>query len=229
MAVAWNALMNMPNPGVAFTQGFENARTRKLQEEQLREERAFRMEGRQMERDKFQFERQKAALDAHRENIELGAEIIAAVQPKDQAGWDMALGMARQRGVNIEALGVPTTFDPEYASAIARLGGGEQKAPGMIREYEEVIARGLVPQGTTYEDYVRLRNPGMQAPIVLPHNVRQVGGGQGGDLPRVSTPDEAMRLPPGTQFMLPDGRIGTVPAQGGPTPQASGGFPPAGN
>ena len=33
-------------------------------------------------------------------------------------------------------------------------------------------------------------------------------------LPRVNTPDEARRLPPGTQFILPDGRIGTVPNGG---------------
>lgn len=30
-------------------------------------------------------------------------------------------------------------------------------------------------------------------------------------MPRVTSPDEAMKLPPGSKFLLPDGRIGTVP------------------
>lgn len=36
----------------------------------------------------------------------------------------------------------------------------------------------------------------------------------GGNIPRVSSPQEAMRLPPGSKFMTPDGRIGTVPGGG---------------
>jgi hypothetical protein len=30
-------------------------------------------------------------------------------------------------------------------------------------------------------------------------------------LPQVLTPDEARKLPPGTRFQMPDGRLGTVP------------------
>ncbi len=41
-------------------------------------------------------------------------------------------------------------------------------------------------------------------------------------LPHVSTPEEAHKLPPGSQFIMPDGRIGTVP--GGAGGNASGGF-----
>ena len=49
---------------------------------------------------------------------------------------------------------------------------------------------------------------------------RQIGGGQ--DMPTISSPDEARRLPPGTQFRTPDGRVMRVP--GGQTPAASGNF-----
>lgn len=45
----------------------------------------------------------------------------------------------------------------------------------------------------------------------------------GDDMPHVATPTEAMALPPGSQFIMPDGRIGTVP--GGAGGDASGGFP----
>lgn len=41
-------------------------------------------------------------------------------------------------------------------------------------------------------------------------------------MPTVSTPQEAAKLPPGTKFRLPDGRVGTVP--GGAGGNASGGF-----
>jgi hypothetical protein len=43
-----------------------------------------------------------------------------------------------------------------------------------------------------------------------------------GTMPTVATPEDAMKLPPGTKFKLPDGRIGTVP--GGAGGNASGGF-----
>jgi hypothetical protein len=46
---------------------------------------------------------------------------------------------------------------------------------------------------------------------------------QGGGMPRVNSPEDAAKLPPGTQFIMPDGRIGTVP--GGAGGNASGGFP----
>lgn len=42
------------------------------------------------------------------------------------------------------------------------------------------------------------------------------------NMPRVNSPEEAMKLAPGTRFLLPDGRIGTVP--GGPQVSPAGGF-----
>ena len=39
----------------------------------------------------------------------------------------------------------------------------------------------------------------------------RAAGGGGGKIPRVSTPGEAMKLPSGTQFMLPDGRVKVRP------------------
>lgn len=50
------------------------------------------------------------------------------------------------------------------------------------------------------------------------------GAGQqtGANLPRVTSPEEAHRLPPGSQFIMPDGRVGTVP--GGGAGDGAGGF-----
>jgi hypothetical protein len=61
-------------------------------------------------------------------------------------------------------------------------------------------------------------------PLVLPNDGSQATAAPaGGNMPTVSSPQEAMSLPPGTQFRMPDGRIGTVP--GGAGGNASGGFP----
>lgn len=54
-----------------------------------------------------------------------------------------------------------------------------------------------------------------------------IGGGGAsvspGNLPQVTSPEEAMRLSPGTKFLLPDGRVGTVP--GGGASNGTGNFP----
>lgn len=52
-----------------------------------------------------------------------------------------------------------------------------------------------------------------------------IGGSDGGDsnLPRPQSKAEVDALPPGARFIAPDGTIRAKP--GGPTPQASGGFP----
>lgn len=49
------------------------------------------------------------------------------------------------------------------------------------------------------------------------------GPAAGEDIPTISDPAEAMRLPPGTRFRNPQGEVLTVP--GGPTQPASGMFP----
>lgn len=59
--------------------------------------------------------------------------------------------------------------------------------------------------------------------VIAPNNgSAQTGSPVSGELPRITDPAQARRLPPGSQFLLPDGRIGTVP--GGGSSNAAGGF-----
>ena len=58
-----------------------------------------------------------------------------------------------------------------------------------------------------------------------PDEIREVLGQTGGKvIPRVSTKEEAMRLPPGTRFIGPDGLPYVVPKKGGQTESPSGNF-----
>ena len=58
-----------------------------------------------------------------------------------------------------------------------------------------------------------------------PEEIREVLSQTGGKvIPRVSTKEEAMRLPPGTRFIGPDGLPYVVPKKGGQTESPSGNF-----
>lgn len=58
-----------------------------------------------------------------------------------------------------------------------------------------------------------------------PDEIRDVlGQGGGRVLPRVTSQEEANRLPPGSEFIGPDGRVYRVPAKGGQTEKPSGTF-----
>lgn len=112
----------------------------------------------------------------------------------------------------------------ELGLQLMKMGQGPD-TPAAVREFQEY--QKLPPQQQrAYENYLRLKNPAWNNPITMGQNDTFEGApaaSGGGNLPRVNTPDEAMRLPPGTQFLLPDGRVGTVP--GGPTALPSGVFP----
>lgn len=171
-----------------------------------------------------------AGLEQYREAIMGGAQIIRQVGVKDQATLDQARALAQQYRLPVEHM--PSQWGPEaeqYVGGIVRLADTfapkkDQQDPGIIREFQIATERGLVKPGTTYQQYLQMRNPGMLAPVTIPENAVVEAPGAGGDLPTVSTPEEAAKLPPGSRFRTPDGRVKIVP--GGPTGSApSGGFP----
>lgn len=172
---------------------------------------------------KQQLEYSKTLLDQHQDSILRGAEIIRQFQPKDQASYSAALQAAQQAGIDISQ--VPQQFNPAYVDGVVKIAdalkpqAGTQD-PGIIREFNIATQRGLVQPGTTYQQYVTMRNPGMSTPVTIPYGAQVAPGGS--DMPTVASPDDAAKLPPGKQFRLPDGRIGTVP--GGTSGNAGGGF-----
>lgn len=74
-------------------------------------------------------------------------------------------------------------------------------------------------------DKVTLSRPDGTFIVGTPEEIRGVLGQGGGTvLPRVSTLEQANKLPPGTEFIGPDGKIYRVPSKGGQTVPPSGTF-----
>lgn len=97
--------------------------------------------------------------------------------------------------------------------------------------YSEELLRSAIADAGKMQDFLKSGMPDYQ---VIPEggtlvNTRDPGAVQsfvgGGDIPTVASPEEARRLPPGSQFRTPDGRTMRVPGGGGGN--APGGFPAA--
>lgn len=72
----------------------------------------------------------------------------------------------------------------------------------------------------SFTDFLQYTHP--PSPVTLPANATVEAAPTADGLPLVEKPEDAAKLPPGTRFKMPDGRIGTVP--GGAGGNASGGF-----
>ena len=67
----------------------------------------------------LQRQQQEAAmkqLEAKRDQIKLGAQIIGALKPQDEASWQRALAVAQQAGIDLTE--VPQQYNPEYVQGL---------------------------------------------------------------------------------------------------------------
>lgn len=130
--------------------------------------------------------------------------------------WDQAVDYLAQQG-HPEVMSLKGHYDPAIRAQFMALGGvKDDNDPGIIREFQQAQQQSLIPQGTTFEQYLSMRNPSAQQPVVLPQNYSVVSGGQGGAGGGAqATP--ALRLNPKTGQWEPEGGAGG---------NASGGFPP---
>lgn len=186
MAGEWlNALMQMPNAGASFAQGFEQARKSRIAEQQLAEERRWKMEDRSREREKFALDKQKAALEQYKDKIEIGAKIIAAINPTDDASWQRAREVAKSYGVDVDALGVPQHYEKPYVDGLVALSGQKEAQGRIITPQPGAGAWQLNPDGTMKE-LIRPNDGSVAvgAPVNAPkpltdEEMRALEGGQG--------------------------------------------------
>lgn len=151
--------------------------------------------------------------EAQSDQILMGAKIIRQVQPKDQAGWQQALGLARQFGVDISQ--VPEQYDPAYvqqivAAADALSPARREDTPNSYDEYQRAQSDPNYAKFLEDRRGPLIANNGDGTFQIIPRQMFQQQPKQGGDPPP---------LPPG--FVLDK--------DGGQTAQPSGGFPPQGN
>lgn len=99
-------------------------------------------------------------------------------------------------------------------------------------QYSEEALMGAIDSAKLAEKFFDLERPRYQAipeggTLVNtsdPEAVRSFVSGQDADIPVVASPEEARRMPPGSEFRTPDGRVMRVP--GGGSGNAAGGFRP---
>jgi len=97
---------------------------------------------------------------------------------------------------------------------------------------KNIVALGFKPGTSEFQaelrkqmDKITITRPDGTFIQGTPEEIREVLGQTGGQvIPRVSTKEEAMRLPPGTKFIGPDGLPYVVPKKGGQTESPSGNF-----
>lgn len=164
MQVAWNALMNAPNPGAAFAQSFQQGMDRNRERALI--ERRMALQERQLSQEQEDEWRKYA-----------GTLAKWADTPEK---WDQAVDYLVQSG-HPDAAQLKGKFSPALRAHFMAQGGvadeNVPQDPSMIREFDIARERGLIPPNTAYEDFLRMRNPGMQSPVILPNNVAPVGGG----------------------------------------------------
>jgi hypothetical protein len=122
--------------------------------------------------------------------------------------WDQAVEYLSSSG-HPEAAQLKGQFSPALRAQFMALGGVQDDKPQIITPQPGAGA-------------FTLDQNGHPVTLIAPNDGSQPMGAPADHMPSVGTPQDAMKLPPGTQFRLPDGRIGTVP--GGAGGNASGGF-----
>jgi len=166
----------------------------------------------------------------------------------DENSYQQARSQAQQYGIDLS--GAPANYDPAWIdqqkTTVQALSTPQGQAAlstaGKIAQ-DEGLRPGTPEFGARVTQIWKAENQktipytagggvasvdpttGGVSTLIAPNTVGAQAGSpvpQPSNLPRITDPMEAKRLPPGSQFILPDGRIGTVP--GGASSNAGGGF-----
>jgi hypothetical protein len=217
-----------PNIG----QLYNDARNQRVQLEGQQQDRQMRV-GELMQR------KQEHATKTQWDQADRRTEILARMAASVRGvPYEQRRGALQQLAPQLQQMGIAPDeiagFDPsdQQLDAYIALGGQQQQrpqaAPSGIQEYEYAKGQGY---GGSYMDFLE----GKRGPIVANNGdgtftliPRSMGGGgqpqSGGQAPRpLSSKAEYDALPPGSEYIAPDG---SRRRKGGQAPQASGRFQP---
>ncbi len=162
-------------------------------------------------------------LEAHRENIVKGAQIVRQIQPKDQAGWDRALTIAQRMGMNTTE--IPKHWnDPQtqqYAQNLIAVADAFEPQKAEASQYQVVAGQ---PGAGVYRFDKRA---GSIDTLVKPNDGTQPMGapaveGPASNVPTVTDQATYDAVPAGQSYRTPDGLVRQKP--GGQSQPATGGF-----
>jgi hypothetical protein len=230
--------LQFQNPGNAFLQAYEGGRERRRESETQNALAKYAqnpddptaMEGLarfnpQMAIQLQERKRQEAmrGLEAHRESITMGAKLFREAKRRnpnvsDEQIYAQVLPALQQ--MRIDTSGWPQPGDPQLSQHI-------QNALTVADAMEpQKQSNGQIVPFTPGGGVARFNPETQQVEVlVMPNQGGQTAGTpvQQGGLPQVADQASYDAIPPGSQYVSPDGQVRVK--QGGQTPQASGGFP----
>jgi hypothetical protein len=86
--------------------------------------------------------------------------------------------------------------------------GSPDQIAGVIQGYKALMGGQLKGLKKQYEETTGKKDFEHR---LRPHTLKELTGGGGNAPIKVTSPEEAKKLPPGTQIILPDGSPGVVP------------------
>ena len=197
----YNALFQAPNAGLAFSQGFQQGQQQRQQMVARQAMQALAVDPTNQRaiaalsavnpeaaisfKEKAQAH-QLQQLSAHRDNIKIGAQILRAINPTDEAGYQQARALYAQATGDATMADIPQHFDPQYVKNVIaldqQLNPDSDPTAGTIKEFQQAIAGGLLPKETSYQQFLQMKNPGMLSPVTIPYGATiqtpgQVAGG----------------------------------------------------
>lgn len=141
---------------------------------------------------------------------------------RDETSYQRGLQTARQMGLDVSQ--APPNFDPQWVSTTAQqaqalLGKIGQEAPEIAQQYNWY--RGLPPeQQSEAQQFIQMMRPPNQTPVIMPHNVTPVGGGQGGGSAPTATGPNGEKVQWNGSAWVPVGGSGGNVGGGFPDPLA---------
>ena len=236
----YNILFSAPNPGAAFANAFQQGMQTRRQDmarnalaalvQNPNDPSALADLARVDPSTAMDFRTQQAKLaqdnvKQFQSTIDAGASALQRLTAQGMP-MDQAYQTVRQTLIANGFPGadhIPAQADENYIKGIMSLAKPDTSVqdPSSVREFEYAKQQGFPG---SYTDFIQMVHP--PSPVSIPYGATITQPSQPSAMPRVSTPQEASQLPPGTKFIMPDGRIGTVP--GGAGGNASGGFPSGG-